>query len=75
MLNLQEMNEGATGRICMVGGTEQFQRRVTSVGLTPGCRFEIVQNQKKCPILLYARNTLLALDRSDCKNISVEVVA
>ena len=75
MKNLQELQTGKIGIVQSVGGTPTFQRRVTSVGLTPGCQFEVVQNEGKYPLLIYVRNTLLALDRNDCQSIQVEVTA
>ncbi|MBQ6026579.1 MAG: ferrous iron transport protein A [Lachnospiraceae bacterium] len=72
---LTEAKEGMTGRIRSVGGTPEYQRRITSVGLTPGCVFNVIQNRTKQPVLIYARNTQIALDRSDCEKIETEVVS
>ena len=62
MQKLSELKAGTVGRIC-----------IASVGLTPGCTVEIVQNRKKRPMLLYVRNTLLAVNQQDCSLIEAEV--
>ena len=66
------MTEGQCGVIRHVGGGPDFQRRITAVGITPGSRFEIVQNISKYPILLNIRSTMLAVDRADSQMIEVE---
>ena len=73
-MKLNELVAGATGKVNSVTGTQEFQRRITAVGITPGCSFNIVQNEKKYPVLIDVRNTLLAVDRNDCSNIEVEVM-
>ena len=55
-------------------GGAGFQRRIAAVGMTQGSVFSIVQNEKKYPILLEIRSTLLAVDRNDCTGITVEVM-
>lgn len=72
-MQLNEVKEGQSGLIRAVNGSVTFQRRVAAVGITPGCRFTVVQNPKRYPVLLQVRSTMLALDRKDCEEISVEV--
>ncbi len=73
MIKLNEVKAGKSGRVLSVDGGAGFQRRITAVGVTPGSSFFIVQNEKKYPVLLYVRSTLLAVDREDCTGIAVEV--
>ena len=73
MQKLSELKAGTLVRICAIGGNAPFQSRIASVGLTPGCTVEIVQNRKKRPMLLYVRNTLLAVNQQDCSLIEAEV--
>ena len=77
MQKLSELKAGTLVRICAIGGNAHFQSRIASVGLTPGCTVEIVQNRKKNrkkrPMLLYVRNTLLAVNQQDCSLIEAEV--
>lgn len=71
-MKLNEMKEGTGGSISEIRGTAEFQRRVTSVGITLGNRIEMIQNDRKNPVMLYVRNTTLALDRKDSEKIEVE---
>ena len=73
MTKLSEVKAGESGRILMVGGKPEFQRRITAVGITPGGNFSVLQNEKKYPMLLNIRSTMLAVNRSDCNEIMVEV--
>ncbi len=72
-MKLSEVNEGKCGRVLSVDGGVDFQRRITAVGVTPGSRFSVVRNERKYPVLLDIRSTLLAVDRKDCAGITVEV--
>lgn len=73
MTNLNEVKAGQRGRVLSVEGNPDFQRRITAVGVTPGSSFSVVQNEKKYPLLLDVRSTLLAVDWADCGKIKVEV--
>lgn len=71
---LNEIDAGNRGKVSKVSGTQEFERRITAVGITPGSMLSVVQNEKKYPLLIDVRNTLLAVDRNDCNNIEVEVM-
>lgn len=75
MAILSEIETGRKARISRVSGDDRFVSRVTSIGLTEGCLVEVLQNVRKRPILLHARDSSIALDREDCSRIEAEVVA
>lgn len=75
MESLERLPKGKKASIRSIQGSTHFQSRAVSVGLIPGNTVEILLNQTKRPLLLYCRNTVLALDREDCKQIQVEVIA
>lgn len=66
------MKTGEHGSISSLQGTKRFLERIASVGITIGCPIVIMQNRKKSPVLVYARDSAIALDRSDCDLIDVE---
>ena len=68
------MRADRTGTVKSLGKDERFLKRITSVGLTEGARFLVVKNDRKMPVLVYARETLLALNRRDCDRIEVTEV-
>ena len=75
MQRLHEMKTGQSGNIADVKGDTRFLSRITSVGLTIGCRVEMLRNEKKYPLLLFSRDSVIALNRDESSNIIVEVMA
>lgn len=75
MTKLSQMETGQKGRITSISGPDRFVSRVTAIGLTEGCRIEMVQNARKRPLLVFERDSIVAIDRADCDNIEVEVFA
>ena len=71
-MKLSELKTGGTGTVTRVAGDARFVSRVTSIGITEGCPIEVVQNVKKRPILLFERDSLMAIGREDCDLIDVE---
>ena len=72
MKSLVSLQKDESGVIASINGDNRFVSRITSIGLTPGCKVTIVKNEKKRPLLVYSRDTMIALDRNECENIFVE---
>lgn len=72
MKKLSELEKDATGVISAVNGDQRFISRITSIGLTPGCKVTVIKNEKNRPLLVYSRDTMIALNRSECGLIEVE---
>ena len=73
-MKLSEVKVDQMATIRALGSDTHFLSRVTSVGMTEGTRVQVVRNDKKMPLLIYVRETLLALNRKDCDKIEVEVM-
>ena len=73
MKNLVQTTEGERGVLSKIAGDKRFLSRITSVGLTVGTEVEVIQNQGRYPILLHARDSVLAINRQEAANISMEV--
>lgn len=71
MKKLVELKAEESSTIASVEGDLRFVSRITSIGLTPGCKVSIVKNEKRRPLLVYARDTMIALNRKECENIFV----
>lgn len=71
MKKLSEVPAGTKGRIQALEGDSRFLGRVTSMGLTIGCSVEVLQNEKKQPILIFGRDTIVALNRKECEKIQI----
>ena len=73
MKKLSELEKNAEGVISTVNGDARFVSRITSIGLTPGCTVTVIKNEKNRPVLVYSRDTMIALNRMECDQIEVEV--
>ena len=73
-MKLSEMKTDKHGMVNSLARDERFLNRITSIGLTEGARFQVVRNDRKMPMLVYVRETLLALNRNDCDKIEVTEV-
>ena len=72
MKKLIELEKEKSGVIAAIKGDTRFVSRVTSIGLTPGCEVKIIKNEKRRPLLVFSRDTMIALNRKECENIFVE---
>lgn len=73
MSKLSELKEGQRASVAAVEGDTRFLSRITSIGLTLGCTVEVLRNERKLPILLYSRDSMIALNREESNKILVEV--
>jgi ferrous iron transport protein A len=42
------------------------------MGITVGSTLEIIRNEKKQPMLLFCRDTMVAINRKECEKIKVD---
>ena len=75
MRKLTELEEGQKARVSGIDGDRRYLSRITSIGLSIGCPLEMLQNVKNRPILIYSRDTMIALNRAESERIQVEVSA
>ena len=73
-MSLSEVKENREALVSGITGDTRFMSRITSIGLTPGCRVKVIKNDKNRPVLVYSRDTMIALNRNECKGITVEEV-
>lgn len=70
-MKLTETTADMQGQILSVGGDDHFMNRITSIGITEGTPFQTVRNDRKMPVLIYLRETLISLNRADAERIEV----
>ena len=75
MTTLDRIPAGAQARIERVDGDVRLLTRLTSVGLVPGAVVRVERNDRNRPILLFERDTRLAINRQESTRIHVEEVA
>ena len=68
-MSLSEVKENREALVSGINGDTRFMSRITSIGLTPGCRVKVIKNDKNRPVLVYSRDTMIALNRNECKGI------
>ena len=62
---------GIRYRIVEIKEEHRLINRLSSMGLLRGSTIEICQNHKKQPVLLFARDTLVAIGREESQKIFV----
>ena len=72
-MKLTETKPEENGIIRRIGGDVHCANRITAIGLTEGTVFQTVRNDRKMPVLIYLRETLIAVNRTDAERIEVEV--
>lgn len=75
MKKLSAALSGERGKIISIDGDARFLNRITSMGLTIGSVIEVIQNQSKRPLLIYGRDTMIAINPRECEKIMLEVIA
>lgn len=74
-MSLSEAKADNDVRVSGISGDARFQSRITSIGITPGCNLRVIRNDKNRPVLVYSRNTMIALNRKECSGIEVEALS
>ena len=73
-MRLTGMKPDQNGLIQRIGGDAHFLNRIIAIGVTEGTEFQTVRNDKKMPMLIYMRETLIAINRADAERIKVETI-
>lgn len=72
MKSLIELGEGSRAFISSIKGDRRYLSRITSIGLNAGCMIRMLQNVHARPVLVFGRDTMIALSREESRNIFVE---
>ncbi|MCP4114761.1 MAG: ferrous iron transport protein A [Desulfobacteraceae bacterium] len=72
MLSLDKVQTDTVTCIENLTGGREFISRASGRGFTPGTRLKVVQNFKIGPLIVYLRNTQIALGRGEAKKILVK---
>ena len=75
MTTLDRVTAGKCVRIERVDGDVRLLTRLSSVGLVPGSTLQVERNDRNRPVLVFERDTRLAINRKECARIQVEEVA
>lgn len=70
-ITLSDAQPGSRYRILEIKEENRLVNRLSSMGLLCGSTIEVCQNNKKQPVLIFARDTLVAIGREESKKIMV----
>lgn len=70
--SINKLDVGKRCRIASLQGDNRFLSRIISIGLTPGCEVEILRNRRKQAMLVFARDTMIAIARKESEQIFIE---
>ena len=73
MCTLNELKTGQKGIVYSLNGGEQFVSRITAMGFTPQTPLVIVSGRNRGPLIVYLRDTAVALGRGEAAKITVLV--
>ena len=68
-ITLSDAKPGQTYTVVEIKDEARLINRLSSMGLMCGSRIDICQNYKKQPVLLFSRDTLVAIGREESKKI------
>ncbi|MBQ3715134.1 MAG: ferrous iron transport protein A [Fibrobacter sp.] len=74
-MSLNEMRENTGGNIERIEGDSRFISRIVSIGLTPGSTFSLLKNDGRSPLLVFCRDTVIAVNRKESSQILAKVNA
>jgi ferrous iron transport protein A len=72
MSRLADAQAGDKVVVAEIHGDERLLGRTASMGMIVGSRLEILRNEKKQPLLLFCRDTMVAVNRRECEKIIVQ---
>jgi ferrous iron transport protein A len=75
MQKATKVKDGQRGIVAALNGDARFLSRITAIGLTPGCPVEMLRNEVRQPILLYCRDTMIAVCRREGEKILLKMQA
>ncbi len=70
-ITLSEARPGSRYILREITDEARLINRLSSMGLMTGSTLEICQNYKKQPVLVFARDTLIAVGREESKKITL----
>ena len=68
-----EMGENRCGTVAQIEGDSRFISRIVSIGLTPGSAFTLLKNDGRSPVLVFCRDTVIAVNHKESSQIFVKV--
>lgn len=71
MENLTSLKAGEKARVEGLAGGRSFVSRASAMGFTPDTELTVLQNFSKGPLLVFLRDSQIALGRGEAEKIAV----
>lgn len=71
-MDLTLLATGKTGIVDYLDGEKHFISRITAMGFTPGVKVAMIQNHKRKAVIVYLRDTQVALGRQEARKITIK---
>jgi ferrous iron transport protein A len=71
-MSISSLEEGQTAVVSGLTGGQRFVSRASAMGFTPDTQVTMMQNFGRGPVLVYLRDTQVALGRGEAARIQVE---
>ncbi|MCL0066010.1 ferrous iron transport protein A [Dehalococcoidia bacterium] len=71
-MDLTLLATATIGIVDRLEGGKHFISRIAAMGFTPGVKIAMVQNYRKGAIIVYLRDTQVALGRQEAKKIKIK---
>lgn len=72
MSMLSSLEKDQTAVVSGLTGGQRFISRISAMGFTPGTPVTMVQNMGRGPVLVYLRDTQVALGRGEAAKVQIE---
>ena len=70
-MDLTLLGTSKIGIVYRLEGGKHFISRITAMGFTPGVKVAMVQNHKRKAVIVYLRDTQVALGRQEARKIKI----
>ena len=72
LVSVDQLDEDTYAIVRQIQGGKELANRLTSMGLSVGSEFRVLQNRHHGPVLVLVRNTRIALGRGEAMKILAE---
>ncbi len=73
MVSLDFLKPGDAGKITSINGRQNFLSRISGIGFSLNEKIEMLQNNKRGPVIVSLRGSEVALGRKEASAVIVEL--
>lgn len=73
MVSLDFLKTGDSGKIRIINGKQNFLSRISGIGFSLNEKIEMLQNNKRGPVIVSLRGSEIALGRNEASSILIDL--